>query len=352
MYEAKLEVMNLIAERTNNDERKFELVQDQNKVLLQLYTYLPNLMNYLWEKPKIVSFIIQNSKINLVKEYLAPLFANNFYNNILSSNYVEDNLIYVLTLSLDNEINNLFNIKQFEKFFLDDSPCSYLLEELRKKNDIQTFFKTIIFNSVKNLEINSSLKLNFNTEDLLDDFKKREAMNKNLRILYETASKKNKKIKEEQEIFKKKYCPMLDKRALEQIINENKNSTKMNEFLNEKLKDLDSSPEIYSNSVLMTNLYGSNYLVQLLLIYEKYFSSVTEFIDNIFENILNNLHLLPYSVKCLCKIISLLIKKKFPLISEVEQNLFIAKFFFGKLLIPILNRSVHQRIYYISKHIK
>ena len=111
MYEAKLEVMNLIAERTNNDERKFELVQDQNKVLLQLYTYLPNLMNYLWEKPKIVSFIIQNSKINLVKEYLAPLFANNFYNNILSSNYVEDNLIYVLTLSLDNEINNLFNIK-------------------------------------------------------------------------------------------------------------------------------------------------------------------------------------------------------------------------------------------------
>jgi len=336
MYEAKLEVMNLIAERTNNDERKFELVQDQNKVLLQLYTYLPNLMNYLWEKPKIVSFIIQNSKINLVKEYLAPLFANNFYNNILSSNYVEDNLIYVLTLSLDNEINNLFNIKQFEKFFLDDSPCSYLLEELRKKNDIQTFFKTIIFNSVKNLEINSSLKLNFNTEDLLDDFKKREAMNKNLRILYETASKKNKKIKEEQEIFKKKYCPMLDKKALEQIINENKNSTKMNEFLNEKLKDLDSSPEIYSNSVLMTNLYGSNYLVQLLLIYEKYFSSVTEFIDNIFENILNNLHLLPYSVKCLCKIISLLIKKKFPLISEVEQNLFIAKFFFGKLLIPIL----------------
>lgn len=161
-------------------------------------------------------------------------------------------------------------------------------------------------------------------------------MNKNLSILYETASKKNKKIKEEQEVFKKKYCPVLDKRALEQIINENKNNTKMNEFLNEKLKDLDSSPELYSNSVLMTNLYGSNYFVQLLLIYKKYFSIVTEFIDNIFENILNNLHLLPYSVKCLCKIISLLIKKKFPLISEVEQNFFIAKFFFGKLLIPIL----------------
>ena len=205
MYEAKLEVMNLIAERTKNDERKFELVQDQNKVLLQLYTYLPNLMNYLWDQPKIVSFIIQNSKINLVKEYLAPLFANNFYTNILSSKYVEDNLMYILSHFNESFLFHLFNIKQFEKIFLDDSPCSYLLEELRKKNDIQTFFKTIIFNSVKNLEINSSLKLNFDTEDLLNDFKKRASMNKNLSILYETASKKNKKIKEEQEVFKKKY---------------------------------------------------------------------------------------------------------------------------------------------------
>jgi len=336
MYEAKLEVMNLIAERTNKDERKFELVQDQNKVLLQLYTYLPNLMNYLWEKPKIVSFIIQNSKIDLVKEYLAPLFANNFYNNILSSNYVEDNLMYVLTLLLDSEINNLINIKQFEKFFLDDSPCSYLLEELRKKNDIQTFFKTIIYNSIQKLEIKSSSKLNFNTEDLLKDFKKKEAKNKRLSILYETASRKIKKIKEEEEEFKKKYCIELDKAKIEQQIIENKNNNKMVEFLSEKLKDLDSDPQVYSNSVLITNLHGSNYGQQLLTIYIKHFSIVTEFIDNIFENILNNLYLLPYSVKCLCKIIALLIKKKFPLISEVEQNSFIAKFFFGKLLIPIL----------------
>lgn len=342
MYEAKLEVMNLIAERTKNDERIFELVEDKNKALLNLYTYLPNLMNYLWEQPKIVSFIIQNSKINFVKEYLAPLFANNFYNNILSSNYVEDNLMYVLTLLLDSEINNLFNIKQYEKLFLDDSPCSYLLEELRKKNDIQSFFKTIIFNSVKQLEIKSSLKLNFNVDIILNDFKKRESKNKNLCQIYERASKNNKKIKEEQDLFKEKYCPMLDKRALEQIINDNKNNKKMNEFLNEKLKDMDSEPNIYSNSLLLTNLYGSNYMVQLLLIYKKYFLIVTEFIDNILENIINNLHQLPYSVKCLCKIIALLIKKKFPLISEVEQNCYIAKFFFGKLLMPILRNPANE----------
>ena len=51
---------------------------------------------------------------------------------------------------------------------------------------------------------------------------------------------------------------------------------------------------------------------------------------------MDNFHLIPYSVKCICKIILLLVEKKFPSINETEKNAFIAKFFFGKLLIPIL----------------
>ena len=60
------------------------------------------------------------------------------------------------------------------------------------------------------------------------------------------------------------------------------------------------------------------------------------FIDRIIKNILENFHLVPYSIKCICRIISELVSKKFPTISFPDKSVFIAKFFFGKLLIPIL----------------
>ena len=55
----------------------------------------------------------------------------------------------------------------------------------------------------------------------------------------------------------------------------------------------------------------------------------------LFLNLLNDLYLLPYSVKCICKIILLLAKKKFKDIKEVEINSFMAKFFIDKLFAPI-----------------
>ena len=57
---------------------------------------------------------------------------------------------------------------------------------------------------------------------------------------------------------------------------------------------------------------------------------VINFIDQIIKNILDNFHLVPYSIKCLCRIISELITHKFPSITIPERDAFIAKFFFGK----------------------
>ena len=60
------------------------------------------------------------------------------------------------------------------------------------------------------------------------------------------------------------------------------------------------------------------------------------FIDLILENIINNFQSMPYSIKSICKIISLLISKKFPSIKESEKIIFISKFFFEKLIIPAI----------------
>ena len=350
----------MIAERLGKDDRKFELVEEAGAFLRDLNTYFPKLMNYLWEKPKIVTTIIKNTEIQDLREYLAPFFANNFYENILSSYYIEDNLMYVLTMLLEDEINNLTNINQDENF-LNNTPCGCLLEELKRKNDIQEFFKTIILNAVEDLEVNySSYRFNFNISSLTEDYKRqsvKEPKNKRKNkideayLKYPTDSQRSdsisledsnnifrnkKKMKMEQENFNQKYIPSLDKDSLLKIIEDFKNNKKMYDYCYSKLSDCTPNKDIFSNKKFLENLYKCEYSDQLLLNYQNFFTIVISFIDSILDRIINNFHLLPYSVKCLCKIISMLITKKFPLINETEKNAFIAKFFFGKLLVPIL----------------
>ena len=65
----------------------------------------------------------------------------------------------------------------------------------------------------------------------------------------------------------------------------------------------------------------------IIYCYQYDFMKVINVIDEIFKSLLNNLPLLPYSIKCLCKMISILIKKKFHGLSYTEENSFIAKFF-------------------------
>ena len=341
----------MIAERMGKDDRQFVLVEEQGEVLRDLNTYLPKLMNYLWEQPQIVADVIKNCDFNDLKEYLAPLIANNFYENILSSYYIEDNLMYVLTLLLEDEINCLANISQ-DNDFLKESNCGCLLEELRRKNDIQAFFKKIIYNDIEDLEVNySSFRINFKVSKLTDDYRRQsikeikgkrgskfqnENSSKSLSLEDANVMRNKKKMQSQTEMFNKKYIPPLDKKALQKKIDEYKDNEKMKEYCNSQLKDCEKNEDIYSNKKLMENLYICDFSQELLLKYQSHFIIAIDFMNSIIDKILENFHLLPYSVKCLCKIISILITKRFPEINETEKNAFIAKFFFGKLLIPIL----------------
>ena len=168
MYIEKIKVMNMISKRKKNDDIILELKDDLN-LLKQYKFYLPDFLFSLWEKPNIMAFILQNADKSDIKNYLAPFIVNNFYENILSLNFIEENLIYVLTILLNNEINNLSSIKENVNF-LNDSHCGYLLEQLRRKKDIQTFFKNAIIDSIEDLETNfSKNKLNFNIKDIYDN---------------------------------------------------------------------------------------------------------------------------------------------------------------------------------------
>jgi hypothetical protein len=161
IYKKKMEVLNILQKLSysksnseNNSQnllKEYILVENNYDYLSDLSTYISDLLNYLWEEPKILANLLLKANKAETEEFLAPLICNNFYENILSPNYIEDPLIYIIYLLLKNEIDNIRDINLGIDNFLNDTPCSYLLKELIEKNDVKEFFKIILQDALEDL---------------------------------------------------------------------------------------------------------------------------------------------------------------------------------------------------------
>ena len=354
----------MISTRLNLDDKKYELVVDndtQCRFFKEMNTYIPKLLSYLWAKPKLVSKILCFADKSLVKNNLASLIVNNFYENIISSNYIEDNLMFVITYLLKNEINEINSENDSEKF-LEDTSCGYVLEQLRSKNDIKYYFKNIIIDVLKKMEAeNSGGDINLNVKQIQEKYQKtKEELDK----LYKKTGKKKKIIDEEfyrkilisnvfsyqeednesgflipkdnidPKLFNSKYIPDLTKAELETKKNNSETDKKMVEYFDFNIKICEKD-DSYGNQKLLQNIFDSPISKEVLASYQIEFSKIINTINKLIENLLKDLYLLPYSVKCICKIIFLLLNKKFNNMNQVQKNAFIAKFFFNKLFAPI-----------------
>ena len=123
-------------------------------------TYIQPFFDYLWADPKLVADILKYCDIKDIKGNLDNLFINNFYKNILSNNYIENNLLFVLTSLIKDEIDNLKNFDDCDNFMSDESKVGCFMNELRKNDDIKCFFKTSFLNMIFDIESVSNLYLN------------------------------------------------------------------------------------------------------------------------------------------------------------------------------------------------
>ena len=83
------------------------LKNEEGEIIKALNIDIVKLIIYLWEQSKLIVNLLLTPNANDVKENLVLLISNNFYENILSLNNIEDNLLYILTLLLQDEIDNL-----------------------------------------------------------------------------------------------------------------------------------------------------------------------------------------------------------------------------------------------------
>ena len=287
---------------------------------------------------------------------------NNFYENILSSSFIEDNLMYVITMILTDEIQNIESPKDFDKF-LDDTSCGYFLKELNFKMDVKNFYKIIMENLVESLENMSSSKIiNFNVRKIQDDFIK---MKESVEEKYQKTGEKssiidndffrlnflsdferelakttnddsfNDQIKssKRKELFNS-YLPDVTKDEIQKKMEENKGNEGMKEYCDQLIKQYEKDSKIFSNDNFLANIFQSKADKEVLALYQLDFFKVVKIIDELFSSLTNNMYLIPYSVKCICKIITILVKKKFKNLTILQRNILLSKFFFETLFLP------------------
>ena len=375
LYKLKLKILNMINRKIEFEECPYILNKDANELLGMERVYIQLILEEIWKSPEIMYFIITKYDVKDINYNLSSFIINNFYNNILSSSNIEDNFLYLLSLLLKDEISKLINPEDLF-YFLNETICGILLEQIFKQNDIQIYFKSILMKIIEQLElINSNRKIKFAPSEKEVEFSKYEnvfkknilSKSKNIskedilnelinNIIFENFSCNRMDLLEkliinkiDHELFIVKYIPDLTKNELEEKIKiaKDKNDNDIIEYYQIIIKEIDERnyPELFSNKTFLKNIQSSKLSMEVLQFYRTDFNIIIAYIEQILKNLKENVHLLPYSVKCICKIISILIQKHFPQINIIQKNSYVSCFLFQKIILKILkNPAVNTLI--------
>ena len=352
IYEKKIEVLNVLKNSSNSiNIVNYQFIENNKEYLKDLYLYIPKLLDYLWQNPSIIAKLLINSDINDVISYIAPLICNDFYENLLSPNYIEEQLIYIIYILLENEIEKLKDVNE-TNLFLNNTPCGYFLSELIYKKDIKAFFNIILKDVIEVMELSNNNKILFEAirieKNINENMKKKlvksntlsksSMIKENDNTLIESQKLRSDEEQKQHEIFFTKYVIDLSLQKLNELKNKYilENNNLMKNFIDFQLNGQDNN-EIYSNKQFFKTMNKNTlYSPEILMDYERSFFKVIKFIDSLLDTILENIDFLPYSIRCICKMISFLLDKKFKNINMIEKYRFISKFFLHKIFIPIL----------------
>ena len=300
--------------------------------------YIPKLMDKLWKSPKSIATILLNTEKKDLKKYLAHFIVHDFYYNLSPLNYKEDQLIYIITILLKNEISSL---KDINGPFITDSKCGIILEEINEKKEVKQFFKKIILNIIKYLETsNSSLNICFELNEINDKYEKMQNKDKNNKkneeyIRTKSINYENKNEEKWKLIYEKYFNQPFNKEELNKKLDEYKDNN-MKDFINKLILFCESSPQIYLNNNLFNKINSKKNKDKIINYFINSFIKSIDIFEMLLDNLLKYSDIIPYSIKSICKIIFILINKKFPNAIKVEKNRFLVNFFFNTLFYPIL----------------
>ena len=226
-------------------------------------------MTSIWDNPKSLATILSVADKNDIKNNLAHFVTHNLYENIISSNGKDEQLMYIITLLLKEEINNLNNNESNSSNFLKDSTCGYILSELIQKKDIQIFFKGIIYEIIKKIEMSNTFgKLLFDPDEIFKAIYKGKISIIDKKEIRDDLIKKYK-------LFDEIYTFPLTDKDLAIKMSESKD-IEIENFLKKKILDCKSDPKLYSNDSLFDKMYKKADPLNVLECYKHSFVQIMD----------------------------------------------------------------------------
>ena len=282
---------------------------------------------------------------------------------ILAIDNKEEDCLDVSITNIKSKLNKKEKIKDKEKpgqnsININSSISKDISNNKDDETDFNILFKELLYKDIKKSTVifkkNSDLdeeksQIKFNNEDNININKnninlsnKDEEINTNENIFSNSDNnlpnirKRSKSIYEGE--FNLEYSEDLTQEKLIKIILKEQNKD-MKDFYIHQLEQISSDPEIFTNNGLknILNEYTPKERKNILDRYRQNFIFIKDIIDTLLQKLIDKIHIIPQSLKNICKIIYVLINKKFPNLPRFYKNAFVGKFLFDKCIFPILS---------------
>ena len=141
------------------------------------------------------------------------------------------------------------------------------------------------------------------------------------------------------EEYNREYKDELNEEKLIELM-ENTKDENLKEFYLNHLEKVYIDPDIFTNKGLIDCLkqYYYDELKNLIIgKFKRNFLYIQKKINYLLQSMIDKISTIPYTIRCICKIIYLLISQKFPKLPKFYLNAFIGKFFFSKYIFPVLS---------------
>ena len=351
--------------------------------ILIINHFLKNLI----ESPEIIYKIIKYSKEEELTDSFILFITNNLYNDILSPEIISEKFLIIIENLLYDEIYKLSKIEDLI-IILTNSKISKLLLGVKYYNEVQNYFNLLVGDIIENYENSgaNTIPLIFKIDKLKEYIKLKEEMlnnelNSEKEFKREEANRKKMdeantlnniyKMKfsvddstsnslsglfslDEEEyfhnemnnsaLFMEKYAPELSKNELENIMEKHSDNDYIQYFLKRQMHLLQENGSIYCNTIFFEHIQVLKDPEKILYYYQRNFNVVKEIILNIYQKFRKTSHLIPYIIKCICRIIYNLLKLKFPDFKNIEIDKYIKIFFFKIILEPFIISSDYSNM--------
>lgn len=352
----------------------YELSKDPKRLLPESYEPILKFFFMFRNSNVLLIKLINQCKTIEEKKSIARIIANFFFENIFSTNFCEDSLLVVIYLILEKEIAHL-KIYELNKW-QEDSFAFMLLNQFGFKEDTKGYLSLILNDIILELEnkednvlyldINKINEVNFGRKHsyqqndsmhrettFIDNLLENDSLCKSVLKLSKTIE--NKRLESinnfdpkfltniSLEISDEETGPEINqidsvfdftKKDMINRITTEKNKY-IKEFIIKQVTDIRDDETLYMNHKFIENLKQLEpYSRPVVAVYKNNYQKMKYYTEMLLNKLIEYQEVIPYSIKCICKIISMLLIKKIPKINKIELNAFISKFVFNQLIFP------------------